>query len=153
MIETVPTSFRSILMCCLVPQTVTKNDIILDQDETEEEDDNIYFDSDLYKGKLAIPRENHPTVPNCCVICLEEYQPGHRVVWSTNAQCEHVYHRDCVVKYFDKIQRKVADTPCPCCRATYTDLTVEIRAKKRGGRRIRTTTGANRIVAGIPWFR
>lgn len=138
-------------------KTVSKDDIILDQDsENEEEEDNLYFDSDLYKGTLAIPRENHSTVPNCCVICLEEYQPGSRVVWSSNAECEHAFHRDCIVKYFDKIQRKVADTPCPCCRATYTDLTVEPRAKKRGGRgrrRIRTTTGTGSIVAGIPWFR
>lgn len=134
-------------------QTVTKEDIALNQenDGEEEEGAELNFDSDLYKGSLTIPRSNHSTVPNCCVVCLEEYQTGERVVWSH--QCEHAFHRECIVKYFDKIQRKVADTPCPCCRATYTDLTVEIRAKNRASRRrrIQTTTGA--IIAGIPWFR
>ncbi|KAG7358833.1 ring-like zinc finger domain containing protein [Nitzschia inconspicua] len=136
--------------------TVTECDIIVsDRENQEKEDENmdgyVYFDSDLYKGSLAIPRDKHPMVPNCCLICLEEYQPDECVVWSD--QCEHAFHRDCIVKYFDKIQRKVADTPCPCCRATFTDLTVEVRAKKRPSRRrhVRTTTGA--IIAGIPWFR
>jgi Ring finger domain len=121
------------------------------EDGLENGDDCSYFDSDMYQGSLTIPRDNHPTVPNYCVICLEEYQPADRVVWSH--QCEHAFHRDCIVKYFDKIQRKVPDTPCPCCRATYTDLTVELRAKKRVGRARRGRTTAGAIIAGIPWFR
>jgi hypothetical protein len=153
-------------------QTVSKDDILLEEDADDEEEEQEYFDSDLYKGQLRLPRI--PTaaaavttsstmmtnatslVPNCCVICLEEYQPGSIVVWSTNPDCEHAFHRDCIVKYFDKIQRRVADTPCPCCRAKYTDMSVEIRAKKPGRRRrIRTTTGVNLLQMGLPslWFR
>jgi hypothetical protein len=119
-----------------------------------QEDDEELIDEDphYYQGKLKLPRDAHPTVPNCCVICLEQYRAGDVVVWSTNQDCEHVFHRHCIVKYFDKIQRKVAETPCPCCRAKYTDMSVEVRASSRR-RRIRTTTDASSIVASIvmPW--
>mmetsp|Transcript_2791 Transcript_2791/g.5041 ORF Transcript_2791/g.5041 Transcript_2791/m.5041 type:complete len:211 (-) Transcript_2791:309-941(-) len=135
-----------------VIMTVTKDDILKEKQQQDGADEDGYYyfheDTDFYQGKLILPRPYCSTVPNCCVICLEEYKPGSSVVWSTNADCEHAFHRDCIVKYFDKIQRKVAETPCPCCRAKYTDMSVEIRAKRGRRRRIRTTTGVS-----IPWFR
>lgn len=130
-------------------QQVTEDDILMEMEGVEERDD-----SDFDRGILVTPRVVHPTAENCCVICLESYQPGESVVWSTNVDCEHVFHRDCIVKYFDKIQRRVASTPCPCCRSPFTSMTVEIRAQRRQ-RRVRTLTAPSTIVSSvhIPWFR
>lgn len=110
-------------------------------------------DSDFYQGSLIIPRtpcngdERTTTVQNCCVICLDEYTPGDIVVWSTDMNCEHAFHRACIIKYFVKMQKKLDGTPCPCCRIDFTDLIVEKkRRKRRGGRRrmVRTTTSTFR---------
>ena len=73
------------------------------------------------------------TVPNCCIICLDQYKVGETVVWSSGSQgCPHAFHRTCIIKYLDKIHKRVARTPCPCCRRDFTDLQVEARRKKKG---------------------
>ena len=73
------------------------------------------------------------TVPNCCIICLDQYKVGEMVVWSSGSQgCPHAFHRTCIIKYLDKIHKRVARTPCPCCRRDFTDLQVEARRKKTG---------------------
>ena len=55
-------------------------------------------------------------VPNECSICLCEYTPGSDIVWSSNPQCEHVFHTSCIEQWLMK-QR---DGPlCPCCRRDF----------------------------------
>lgn len=133
------------------------------EEETERDDDDDNNDSDepvnvdhtihrplpttisSLKATATVPATTL-AVPNRCVICLDSYQPGDCVVWSTNVACEHAFHRDCLVKYFDKLQRKRGETPCPCCRERYCpDLAIEVRANpkhrsRRRRRRIRTTS-------------
>jgi hypothetical protein len=59
------------------------------------------------------------TVPNYCAICLESYQPGEVVAWSSS--CKHVFHQDCIARYLSiKIIR--GDAPCPSCRQQFCDL-------------------------------
>jgi hypothetical protein len=105
--------------------------------EKEEESD----EADLYQGSLILPRTGEQTtsVPNCCIICLDEYKSGDIVVWSHNEDCHHAFHRACVVKYFVKMQKKLDGTPCPCCRSNFTDLEVEKRKRKNRRRTVRTT--------------
>jgi len=55
-------------------------------------------------------------VPNECSICLCEYTVGSDAVWSSNPQCDHVFHADCIEQWLMK-QR---DGPlCPCCRRDF----------------------------------
>ena len=49
-----------------------------------------------------------------CAICLEPYLVGDLIVWSSNSECPHVFHRECLLGYLCKV--KGDRTPCPCCR-------------------------------------
>lgn len=49
-----------------------------------------------------------------CAICLEPYMVGDLIVWSSNPDCPHVFHRECLLSYLCKV--KGNRTPCPCCR-------------------------------------
>ena len=115
-------------MCCFCDlQKVSKKDIVLEDAEGEESDE-----ADLYHGTLTLPRSERASVANCCIICLDQYKKGDQVVWAcTGSECPHAFHQKCIVKYFLKIQKKVAGTPCPCCRRDFTDLEVEKRQRKR----------------------
>ena len=101
---------------------------------------NISGDDDLQEGrqpqdlpKATTTTPTCSTVPNCCVICLDQYNVGDIVVWSSGDNgCPHAFHRTCIIKYLDKIHKRVARTPCPCCRQEFTDLQVEARRKKKG---------------------
>ena len=55
--------------------------------------------------------------PNCCAICLSEYEPGEVLVWSSNRSCMHVYHQECLLEYLVKV--KDGSTPCPMCRQQF----------------------------------
>ena len=56
------------------------------------------------------------TVSNCCAICLESYQPGEVVAWSSS--CVHVFHQDCIARYLStKLIGK--EMPCPSCRQKF----------------------------------
>jgi hypothetical protein len=55
-------------------------------------------------------------VSNECSICLCEYTLGSDIVWSSNPQCDHVFHTNCIEQWLMK-QR---DGPlCPCCRRDF----------------------------------
>lgn len=62
---------------------------------------------------------NGTLVPNCCAICLMSYEVDDKVIWSSNPDCAHAFHEDCVVGWLVKMQ---PETPCPCCRQEFTDL-------------------------------
>lgn len=76
---------------------------------------------------------------NChiyCAICLAEYEPNERVSWSSNQDCTHAFHEDCVVEWLVSLGRtksknkRFTDEPteaqllnyqleCPCCRQDF----------------------------------
>ena len=87
--------------------------------------DDPYIDSDDEENKysaLCIPCTNSsdtsPTprvVPNSCIICLNSYEPGCYVSWSSDKECCHAFHRDCILMWLLK-----KDEPlCPCCRREF----------------------------------
>jgi hypothetical protein len=81
-------------------------------------------------GILDLPRKHSPrAVPNACAICLEAYKPDETVVWSSNIDCSHAFHQDCILDYaVNKL--KVKDTvPCPCCRQDFMGLSSEADEK------------------------
>ena len=69
----------------------------------------------------------HRTVPNCCAICLGPYEIGESVVWSSNPDCLHCFHEECVTAWFIKMQD---GSPCPCCRQAFTNIEDERNSKQ-----------------------
>jgi len=84
-------------------------------------------------------------VPNGCAICLCEFDEDHRVCWSGNPDCPHVFHHKCTLDWLTTSGRKclrrqrrqeqrtgVVNYPndpvtnitnfpmlCPCCRQDF----------------------------------
>jgi hypothetical protein len=83
---------------------------------------------------LELPRKHYPrTVPNACAICLEAYKPDETVVWSSNIDCSHAFHQDCIIDYW-LVKLTVGDTvPCPCCRQDFMSLSLEADDKGASG--------------------
>lgn len=74
--------------------------------------------------------------PIFCAICLMEYETSERISWSSNQDCTHVFHEDCIVQWLvslgrtkSKMQRFSEDPTeaqllnyqleCPCCRQDF----------------------------------
>lgn len=49
-----------------------------------------------------------------CAICIAEYAPGDKVVWSPNDECCHVFHNKCILSWISKDRKD-----CPCCRMSF----------------------------------
>ena len=86
----------------------------------------------LEDDKNSLTRE----VPNSCAICLIEYEVSDIVSWSANPQCPHIFHEQCIAKWFlslgrlqticdisleDECAKNVLNyrLECPCCRQDF----------------------------------
>jgi hypothetical protein len=78
---------------------------------------NPYSTSDASRSPLP-----HAAVPNLCAICLESYEQGQVVVWSS--VCTHAFHQDCIAQYLAK-KMICGESPCPSCRQKFCDLPEE----------------------------
>ena len=75
-------------------------------------------------------------VPIFCAICLTEYEISERVCWSSNSDCTHVFHEDCIVQWLISLgktkskMQSFSEIPseaqllnyqleCPCCRQDF----------------------------------
>jgi len=45
-------------------------------------------------------------VPIFCAVCLAKYEIFDRVCWSSNSECSHVFHEDCMLKWLVALGRK-----------------------------------------------
>lgn len=100
-----------------VPPTVLDNDI--ESGEPKE----LYIPSSNGKSKQSNMRK----VPNCCAICLCSYDVGDTIVWSSNKDCNHAFHDECIIPWLTKNQ----EGECPCCRSQFTDLPPPDGKKKK----------------------
>ena len=88
-------------------------------------------------------------VPACCAICLGEFEISEKISWSSNHECTHVYHQDCIVKWLNTLGRKqckyqrITDDmsvlqllnyglECPCCRQDFVSKLVLVEDEVYG---------------------
>jgi len=50
---------------------------------------------------------------DACAICLTEYEEGDEICWSHNKECNHAFHRECILEWL------IRHDDCPCCRHNY----------------------------------
>jgi hypothetical protein len=142
---------------------VTKEDILPGADDSGIKDIESGVDEEGGILKLSRPVDNssnpatpdgsnpiHPPdwcdVPNLCAICLDSYQPGQLVVWSSG--CRHAFHQDCISHYLAK-KMIGGESPCPSCRQKFCELPEErfMSSPAIGGNN--ATTSESRI-ASLP---
>jgi hypothetical protein len=75
-------------------------------------------------------------VPIYCAVCLTKYNVPNRVSWSSNSECSHVFHEDCMLRWLVELGRngssgkRFTKSPsegkllefhmsCPCCRLDF----------------------------------
>ena len=97
------------------------NDTDRDDKDTEIEEEEFKYEEDLYADEsdfVEIPTSTGSTrlVPCLCVICLQQYEVGEEIVWSSNPDCEHCFHSPCIERWLIK-QR--GGPLCPCCRRDF----------------------------------
>lgn len=82
----------------------------------------------LRPGDCAKPPPHPQMAPNCCAVCLGDYEIGDTVVWSCNPECTHAYHLECIMEWLLKIQD--GGTPCPCCKQEFTSWEKDRQERK-----------------------
>jgi len=82
------------------------------------------------------PTNTNRSAPIFCAICLVEYTLSERVCWSSNPNCTHVFHEDCILQWLIMLGRKRSrrqsfsrnpsvkkllnyELCCPCCRRDF----------------------------------
>jgi hypothetical protein len=117
-----------------------------DDDDNDDNDDNDEEEDDVYSA-LCLPCDETSSVndgasssstrcvPPTCAICLLQYRPGNYVTWSSNRECIHVFHRDCVLMWLlkkdDEGRRNLRGEMdrrhfCPCCRGEFVSDTLMV---------------------------
>ncbi|KAL3767397.1 hypothetical protein ACHAW5_007657 [Stephanodiscus triporus] len=86
-------------------------------------------------------------VPIFCAVCLAKYEISDRVCWSSNSECSHMFHEDCMLKWLVALGRKRSkrkrfpenpsekklldyDLTCPCCRQDFISRNEIIEAEE-----------------------
>ena len=73
--------------------------------------------SNTSEGQSSYTGSNVRTVAGSCAICLDNYEIGEAVAWSSNPKCSHAFHSECLLDWFSTRRRK--QYFCPCCRQNY----------------------------------
>ena len=130
-------------------QTAVTNTYINDNDD----DVSVISKSGLFLN-IPIPKSRRAKqgrkIPNSCAICLDSYEIGDTMVWSTssdssssssnsgssdNNKCLHAFHEHCISAWcLRKIEENFSSSnsrsnisvPCPCCRQSFVTFHLDL---------------------------
>jgi hypothetical protein len=74
--------------------------------------------NDVEKGTLDENEESSMVSPTCS-ICLAEYKQNDLVSHSSNPECQHVFHKDCILEW---LLSTIGEAECPICRREFLPL-------------------------------
>mmetsp|Transcript_5188 Transcript_5188/g.6689 ORF Transcript_5188/g.6689 Transcript_5188/m.6689 type:complete len:292 (-) Transcript_5188:139-1014(-) len=122
-----------ILDMCLkeYQKNICADDVKLKRSEQCDDNEDTLREYVLSVPNPGIPKtsshfdERH--VSGTCAICLSSYKENETIVWSSSTNCQHVFHKDCILSW---IKTKFASS-CPCCRRPYIDKKLYITMKYR----------------------
>lgn len=106
-------------------EDASSNESDVEEGKTSIDEEYKFEEDDFYaeeSGFIAVPSpglngsDTTRLVPCSCIICLQQYQVGEEIVWSSNPDCEHVFHESCIERWLIK-QR--GGPLCPCCRRDF----------------------------------
>mmetsp|Transcript_25514 Transcript_25514/g.39527 ORF Transcript_25514/g.39527 Transcript_25514/m.39527 type:complete len:249 (+) Transcript_25514:47-793(+) len=133
---------------CHYQMTVKDSDIV-DSDEHKNKHNSDEDEVDPKCDKLLLPicaccngnnkGQSSRMVDASCVICLSRYVEGDTVVWSSNKECVHAFHKHCVMKWIMlQISRngRKEKPVCPYCRRVFVSLKRSEKNKIRNCLRI-----------------
>lgn len=94
--------------------------------DIEQPSENAYGDEDSLMVEIPAPglhlrlgpNEKPPNrlVSGMCTVCLCTFEIGSDVVWSSNENCEHVFHQSCIENW---VMKQREGPLCPCCRRDF----------------------------------
>jgi len=62
-------------------------------------------------------KDSTRSIPGTCSICLNLYAVSEAVTWSTNQDCVHCFHENCIVSWL--LRKNSKHRQCPCCRQQF----------------------------------
>jgi len=93
---------------------------LLCEEDLQRSKNDIEAGANIDDNMIRLPG-NEELIPNTCAICLCDFEISETVMWSSNPNCHHCFHDDCILTWLVKIKEEEG-TPCPCCRQEFTDL-------------------------------
>lgn len=70
-------------------------------------------DTNTQDNKMQLQR----IVAGECPICMRPYECGEDIVWSSNPNCIHTFHAECILAWM--APWKAPNRLCPCCRQPF----------------------------------
>jgi Ring finger domain len=92
-----------------VTRNVGKKPVLASDTQQDEDAQSLYL-------RLPVNDDhgNPRIVDGQCAICVSEYQPDDKIVWSGLQECQHAFHAACILPWLANGKKR-----CPTCRQSF----------------------------------